>query len=320
MCLVDMFNIKIIVVLVDGFQLLIEKIIKILVVYGVEEGILVVLIVCGDYEFNEIKVVNQLLVVSLLVFVLEVEICVVIGVGFGLLGLVNLLIVCIVDCFVVLMSDFVVGVNIEDKYYFGVNWECDLLLFEVVDLCNVVEGDFSLDGKGILVIKCGIEVGYIFQFGIKYSEVMKLSVLSEQGKLVNLIMGCYGIGVFCVVVVVIEQNYDECGIFWLSVLVLFQIVLVLLKYEIESVKLVIDKFYVELIVVGFEVLLDDCDKKISFGVKFVDMELIGIFYCIVISDCGFSEGVLEYKGCCDSELQNLLIGELMLFIIEKFSC
>ena len=121
------------------------------------------------------------------------------------------------------MSDFAAGANIEDKHYFGVNWERDLPLPEVADLRNVVEGDPSPDGKGTLVIKRGIEVGHIFQLGTKYSEAMKLNVLSEQGKPVNLIMGCYGIGVSRVVAAAIEQNHDERGILWPSALAPFQI-------------------------------------------------------------------------------------------------
>ncbi|HFX2007550.1 TPA: proline--tRNA ligase [Pseudomonas aeruginosa] len=319
MRLVDTPNTKTIAALVDGFQLPIEKTIKTLVVHGAEEGTLVALIVRGDHELNEIKAANQPLVASPLVFASEAEIRAAIGAGPGSLGPVNLPIACIVDRSVALMSDFAAGANIEDKHYFGVNWERDLPLPEVADLRNVVEGDPSPDGKGTLVINRGIEVGHIFQLGTKYSEAMKLSVLSEQGKPVNLIMGCYGIGVSRVVAAAIEQNHDERGILWPSALAPFQIALVPLKYETESVKQATDKLYAELTAAGFEVLLDDRDKKTSPGVKFADMELIGIPHRIVISDRGLSEGVLEYKGRRDSESQNLPIGELMSFITEKLS-
>ncbi|WP_070330552.1 proline--tRNA ligase [Pseudomonas aeruginosa] len=319
MRLVDTPNTKTIAALVDGFQLPIEKTIKTLVVHGAEEGTLVALIVRGDHELNEIKAANQPLVASPLVFASEAEIRAAISAGPGSLGPVNLPIACIVDRSVALMSDFAAGANIEDKHYFGVNWERDLPLPEVADLRNVVEGDPSPAGKGTLVIKRGIEVGHIFQLGTKYSEAMKLSVLSEQGKPVNLIMGCYGIGVSRVVAAAIEQNHDERGILWPSALAPFQIALVPLKYETESVKQATDKLYAELTAAGFEVLLDDRDKKTSPGVKFADMELIGIPHRIVISDRGLSEGVLEYKGRRDSESQNLPIGELMSFITEKLS-
>lgn len=128
MRLVDTPNTKTIAALVDGFQLPIEKTIKTLVVHGAEEGTLVALIVRGDHELNEIKAANQPLVASPLVFASEAEIRAAIGAGPGSLGPVNLPIACIVDRSVALMSDFAAGANIEDKHYFGVNWERDLPL------------------------------------------------------------------------------------------------------------------------------------------------------------------------------------------------
>lgn len=110
------------------------------------------------------------------------------------------------------MSDFGIGANIDDKHYFGVNWERDLPVPTVADLRNVVAGDPSPDGKGTLEIKRGIEVGHIFQLGNKYSKAMKCEVLGENGKPVTLEMGCYGIGVSRVVAAAIEQNNDEKGI------------------------------------------------------------------------------------------------------------
>ncbi|PYY66064.1 proline--tRNA ligase, partial [Pseudomonas jessenii] len=121
-----------------------------------------------------------------------------------------------------LMSDFGIGANIDDKHYFGVNWERDLPVPTVADLRNVVAGDPSPDGKGTLEIKRGIEVGHIFQLGNKYSKAMKCEVLGENGKPVTLEMGCYGIGVSRVVAAAIEQNNDENGIIWSDTLAPFQ--------------------------------------------------------------------------------------------------
>ena len=114
------------------------------------------------------------------------------------------------------MSDFGIGANIDDKHYFGVNWERDLPVPTVADLRNVVAGDPSPDGKGTLEIKRGIEVGHIFQLGNKYSKAMKCEVLGENGKPITLDMGCYGIGVSRVVAAAIEQNNDEKGIIWVT--------------------------------------------------------------------------------------------------------
>ncbi|PWU28700.1 MULTISPECIES: proline--tRNA ligase [unclassified Pseudomonas] len=315
--LVDTPDTKTIADLVEKFGLAIEKTIKTLVVRGAEEGKLVALVVRGDHELNEIKAANQPLVASPLQMASEAEIKAAIGAAPGSLGPLNLPLPCIVDRSVALMSDFAIGANLDDKHYFGVNWERDLPLPEVADLRNVVAGDPSPDGKGTLVIRRGIEVGHIFQLGTKYSEAMGLSVLSEQGKPVTLIMGCYGIGVSRVVAAAIEQNNDERGILWPAALAPFQVAIVPLKYETESVRAATDKLYAELTAAGYEVLLDDRDKKTSPGVKFADMELIGIPHRIVVSDRGLGEGTLEYKGRRDSESQNVAVADVMDFLKAK---
>jgi prolyl-tRNA synthetase len=315
--LVDTPDTKTIADLVEKFGLPIEKTIKTLVVRGAEEGKLVALVVRGDHELNEIKAANQPLVASPLQMASEAEIKAAIGAAPGSLGPLNLPLPCIVDRSVALMSDFAIGANLDDKHYFGVNWERDLPLPEVADLRNVVAGDPSPDGRGTLVIRRGIEVGHIFQLGTKYSEAMGLSVLSEQGKPVTLIMGCYGIGVSRVVAAAIEQNNDERGILWPAALAPFQVAIVPLKYETESVREATDKLYAELTAAGYEVLLDDRDKKTSPGVKFADMELIGIPHRIVVSDRGLGEGTLEYKGRRDSESQNIAVADVMSFLKAK---
>jgi prolyl-tRNA synthetase len=315
--LVDTPDTKTIADLVEKFGLPIEKTIKTLVVHGAEEGKLVALIVRGDHELNEIKAANLAQVASPLVFASEAELRQAIGAGAGSLGPLNLPLPCVVDRSVALMSDFAIGANIDDKHYFGVNWERDLPLPEVADLRNVVAGDPSPDGKGTLVIKRGIEVGHIFQLGTKYSEAMKLNVLSEQGKPVTLIMGCYGIGVSRVVAAAIEQNYDDRGILWPQALAPFQVALVPLKYETPAVKEATDTLYAELRAAGVEVLLDDRDKKTSPGVKFADMELIGIPHRIVVSERGLTDGNLEYKNRREADSQAVPVAEVLSFITAR---
>ncbi|QSL91431.1 proline--tRNA ligase [Ectopseudomonas toyotomiensis] len=319
MRLVDTPDTKTIDALVQGFGLAIEKTIKTLVVHAAEEGKLIALIVRGDHELNEIKAANLELVASPLQMANEAEIRAAIGAGPGSLGPVNLPIPCIIDRSVALMSDFAAGANIEDKHYFGVNWERDLPLPEVADLRNVVAGDPSPDGQGTLEIKRGIEVGHIFQLGTKYSEAMNCQVLGENGKPVTLTMGCYGIGVSRVVAAAIEQNFDERGIRWNDALAPFQIALVPLRYETEQVREATDKLYAELTAAGYEVLLDDRDKKTSPGIKFADMELIGIPHRVVVSDRGLAEGNLEYKSRAETEAQAVPLAEILPFLQARIS-
>ncbi|WP_324733833.1 proline--tRNA ligase [Pseudomonas paeninsulae] len=314
MRLVETLNTKTINDLVVGFNLTIEKTIKTLVVHGAEDGKLIALIIRGDHELNEIKAANLEQVASPLVMASEAELRDAIGAGAGSLGPLNLPLPCIVDRSVALMSDFAIGANIDDKHYFGVNWERDLPLPIVADLRNVVAGDPSPDGQGTLEIKRGIEVGHIFQLGSKYSEAMNCTVMGENGKPATLTMGCYGIGVTRVVAAAIEQNNDERGILWNDTLAPFQVALVPLRYETEAVRETTDQLYADLTAAGFEVLLDDRDKKTSPGIKFADMELIGIPHRIVISDRGLAEGNLEYKSRQETEAQVVAVTDILPFI------
>ncbi len=317
--LVDTPDAKTIDELVAQFGVAIAKTVKTLVVRGAEEGTLVALLVRGDHELNEIKAANLAQVASPLVMASEAEIRAAIGAGAGSLGPLNLNIPCVVDRSVALVSDFAAGANQDGKHYFGLNWERDLPLPEVADLRNVVEGDPSPDGQGTLVIKRGIEVGHIFQLGTKYSEALKLTVLNEIGKPVTLTMGCYGIGVSRVVAAAIEQNWDERGILWPEALAPFQIAIVPMKYENAAVKEAADRLYAELSAAGYEVLFDDRDKKTSPGVKFADMELLGIPHRIVVSERGLAESVLEYKGRRDSEAQSVPLAELQAFLAARIN-
>lgn len=312
--LVDTPDAKTIAALVEGFNLPIEKTIKTLIVHAAEEGKLIALVVRGDHELNEIKAANLEQVASPLTMASDAELRAAIGAGAGSLGPLNLPLPVIIDRSVELMSDFVIGANIDDKHYFGVNWERDLPVPTVADLRNVVEGDPSPDGQGTLVIKRGIEVGHIFQLGTKYSEAMNCQVLGENGKPVTLTMGCYGIGVSRVVAAAIEQNFDERGIRWNDALAPFHIALVPLRYETEQVREATDKLYAELTAAGFDVLLDDRDKKTSPGIKFADMELIGIPHRVVVSDRGLAEGNLEYKSRAETEAQAVPLAEILSFL------
>lgn len=311
MKLIDTPNCKTIEALVEQFELAIEKTIKTLIVHGAEKGTLIALVVRGDHQLNEIKAANHPLVANPLIFASNEEIVQAIGAGAGSLGPVNLPIPCIIDRSVAMMSDFAAGANIEDKHFFGINWQRDLPLPEVADLRNVIAGDPSPDGKGNLMIRRGIEVGHIFQLGYKYSKAMNCKVLAEDGKPLELIMGCYGIGVSRVVAAAIEQNYDERGILWPVAMAPFQIAIVALKYEDETIKQVADELYNKLIQAGYEVLLDDRDKKTSPGVKFSEMDLIGIPHRIVVSKRGIKEGQIEYKNRRENDSRRLPLATIM---------
>lgn len=296
MRLVDTPNTKTIQALVEGFNLPIDKTMKTLVVRasGELENDLVALLVRGDRELNAIKAQNLPEVASPLQMASEAEIRSAMGAGPGSLGVVNCPIPMIADQEVANMSDFGAGANIDDKHYFGINWERDVPTPKVADLRNVVEGDPSPDGKGVLEIKRGIEVGHIFQLGKKYSDAMNATVLDDTGSAETMEMGCYGIGVTRVVAATIEQHHDDRGIVWPEALAPFDVCIVAIGYQkSEAVQKAADNAYAMLTEKGLDVLLDD--RKERPGVMFADMELLGIPHRLVIGDRGLQNNEVEYK-------------------------
>ncbi len=288
---VDTPNVKTIAALVEKHGLPIEKTVKTLIVHGAEGG-LVALMVRGDHQLNEIKAVHLEQVASPLIMANEDEIRQAVGAGPGSLGPVGLEIPLIIDRSVAVMSDFGAGANRDDKHLFGINWERDLPLPMVADIRNVVAGDPSPDGQGTLSIARGIEVGHVFQLGTKYSEALGATVLDENGENVPLQMGCYGIGVSRVVAAAIEQNHDERGIALPASLAPYQVALVPMNaHKSQTVRDEAERLYNAFNEMGIEVLLDDRDERP--GVKFADLELIGIPHRIVIGDRGLKNNELQ---------------------------
>ncbi|WP_249976667.1 proline--tRNA ligase [Vreelandella olivaria] len=315
MRLVDTPDTKTIATLVERFKLPIEKTVKTLMVHAAEGG-LIALLVRGDHELNEVKAENLPQVAAPLTMANEEQIRAAVGAGPGSLGPVGLEMPIIIDRSVALMSDFGAGANIDDKHYFGINWERDVALPDVADLRNVVEGDPSPDGKGTLSIKRGIEVGHVFQLGQKYSEAMNATVLGDNGKTSHPWMGCYGIGVTRVVAAAIEQNHDESGIIWPNAIAPFQVALVPMNaHKSQRVREESERLYQALNAAGLDVLLDDRDTRP--GVKFADLELMGVPHRLVIGDRGLDNGELEYKGRRDSDATMIPADQIVDFLREK---
>ncbi len=214
-------------------------------------------------------------------------------------------------------ADFVCGANRDGYHLTNVNWERDCGDFTVADIRNVVAGDPSPDGKGVLEIKRGIEVGHIFQLGTKYSEAMKATVLDENGKEQPMSMGCYGIGVSRIVAAAIEQNHDDNGIIWPDAIAPFQLAIVPINmHKSELVKETCENLYQKLSDAGYEVLFMD-EPKARLGGMLADIELIGIPHRIVIGDRGLEEGTVEYRSRRETENQHIAMDKLDDFIAEN---
>ncbi|WP_404362079.1 proline--tRNA ligase [Marinobacter sp.] len=276
---------------------------------------LVALVLRGDHNLNEIKAENLEGVAEPLTMATDDEIQAAIGAGTGSLGPVGLKLPVIVDRSAAHLADFVCGANRDGYHLTGVNWERDLPLERVEDIRNVVEGDPSPDGTGTLEIRRGIEVGHIFKLGNKYSRAMNATVLDENGKASIPEMGCYGIGVSRIVAAAIEQNHDDRGIVWPEAIAPFEVAIVTLNaHKSPLVMEAAEKLYEQLHQAGFDVLLDDRNERP--GVKFADMELMGIPHRLVVSDRGLAAGTLEYKGRQDADKQDIAVDKAMAFLVN----
>ena len=289
-----------------------SNIVKTLIVKGTEQAV-VALLLRGDHELNEIKAEKHPLVATPLSFASERAVQEASGCQPGSVGPVNLNIPVICDHAVLLMSDFVCGANKDGFHLTGVNWERDLPLTESFDLRNIQAGDPSPCGQGEIEIVRGIEVGHIFQLGNKYSNALKASVLDENGKQQIMTMGCYGIGVTRVVASAIEQNHDDKGITWPAAIAPFTLALVPMNmHKSQRVKDYTEALYNKAKELGIDVMLDDRDARP--GVKFADIELIGIPHRLVIGERGLDKDEIEYKGRGDSESKDIALEQLDSFL------
>jgi prolyl-tRNA synthetase len=280
---------------------------------------LYLLLLRGDHEMNEVKV-GKLAGLKDHRFAREDEIVEHFGTVPGYLGPVGMKkpVKVVADHTVALMSDFICGANEKDFHYTGVNWGRDLPEPEVADLRNVVEGDPSPDGKGVLAVERGIEVGHVFQLGTAYSQAMNATYLDADGKPQLMQMGCYGIGVTRILGAAIEQNFDDKGIVWPTAIAPFQLVLCPMGYDrSEQVKAETDRLYDALNAAGVDVILDD--RGLRPGQMFADWELIGVPHRVVIGERGLKEGNLEYQGRRDLEATVLPAAEVLAFVREKLS-
>ena len=288
---------------------------KTLIVLG-EDGGAVALVIRGDHELNAVKAEKLPGVAAPLRMANAETVRAATGCEPGFVGPVGLPLRIYADHAALAAADFVCGANAVDAHLVGVNWERDLPAAEAADLRNVVPGDPSPDGKGVLNIARGIEVGHIFQLGRKYSESMGALVLDADGREQAMVMGCYGIGVTRLVAAAIEQNFDDRGIIWPEPIAPFQVALVPMNLQkSEAVRAAVEPLYAELVAAGIEVLLDDRDVRP--GVKFADMELLGIPHRVVVGDRGLADGALEYRARRATENEALPLAGAAQTLVER---
>jgi prolyl-tRNA synthetase len=277
------------------------------------------LLLRGDHALNELKA-TKVPELNPFRFATEAEIRGALGCPPGSIGPVGVRDVRVIaDRSVAAMADFVCGANESEHHLAGVNWGRDLPEPALVaDLRNVVEGDPSPDGKGLLRILRGIEVGHIFQLRTKYSEAMKALYLDEKSESRPMEMGCYGIGVTRIVGAAIEQNHDERGIAFPAPMAPYQACVVPIGYQkAAAVREAADRLYEALGAAGIDTLLDDRDERP--GVRFADMDLIGIPHRLVLSERGLAAGAVEHKARRETQPEQWPLAEAVARLRERIS-
>jgi prolyl-tRNA synthetase len=274
------------------------------------------LLVRGDHDMNEVKVGKLPGMEGGFRFATVAEVEDHFGCKPGFLGPVGLIhpVKVVADRDVAVMADFVCGANQLDHHLTGVNWGRDLPEPALVaDIRNVVAGDLSPDGQGVLAIERGIEVGHVFYLGTKYSKAMNAHFLDENGKPQAMEMGCYGIGITRLPAAAIEQNHDARGIIWPDALAPFTVVICPIGMDrSDAVKAQAESLYTELLQAGVDVILDDRGERP--GVMFADWELIGVPHRITIGDKALKEGQVEYQHRKDEQATRVGVNDITALI------
>ncbi|MDO9400322.1 MAG: proline--tRNA ligase [Polaromonas sp.] len=279
------------------------------------------LLLRGDHDMNEVKLGKLPGLDAGFRFATVDEVEAHFGCKPGYLGPVNLKkpLNIVADRDVAVMSDWTCGANEADFHILGVNWGRDLPEPDLVaDIRNVVAGDPSPDGKGVLAIERGIEVGHVFYLGTKYSQAMNATFLDENGKPQFMEMGCYGIGITRLPAAAIEQNHDERGIIWPDAIAPFTVVICPIGMDRSAeVKAAAEKLHEALLADGVDVILDDRGERP--GAMFADWELIGVPHRVTIGDRGLKDGQVEYQHRRDSAASKVATDDVFAFLKGKLA-
>ena len=296
--LVETPNSRTIEEVVNFLQKPAEKFVKTLI-YNVD-GAAVAVMVRGDRDVNETKL-RKLLNANEVELAEPEMVVAATGAEIGFAGPIGIKCTLVMDNEVSFMSDFVVGANKTGYHYTGVN-QADFKADHVGDVRNIVEGDTCPKCGGKVHFAHGIEVGNTFKLGTKYSKALDLQYLDANNQLQYVWMGSYGIGPGRCMAALAEQRSDENGLNWPVNIAPYQVAIVLISAKDEQQVKAADDLYDALRKQGVDVLLDDRDERP--GVKFKDMDLIGIPYRITVGR-GVKDGKVELKTRATGEVQEV---------------
>ncbi len=268
-----------------------KDVVKSIVYKDLAHDSLVMALVRGDREVNDIKLINALNIAEHELVLANYDDIKNMGSVEGFVGPVGTSIKVLIDNEVAIMKNIIVGSNTCDYHLINVNYKRDFD-GEVVELRKVSVSDKCPVCGNPLKMEKGIEIGQIFKLGTKYSSPMNCTYQNESGQNVPMVMGCYGIGVTRTMSSIIEQNHDQFGICWPLNVAPYHVVIVPINYNDETMKKVSDELYSSFKNNKVEVILDDRDERPGF--KFKDWELIGIPYIITVGKKA-GENIVEFK-------------------------
>ena len=275
-------------------KLPVDKFVKTMI-YNID-SVLYAVMVPADREVNEVKL-QKLLNAESVELASEEDVTKVTNARVGFAGPVGLSIPIIMDVDIKSKKNFIVGANKSDYHLIDVNIK-DFTATYIEDIKNIKEGDVCPKCGGKVYFKKGIEVGNTFMLGTKYSEKLGLNYLDKENKLNPVHMGCYGIGIGRNMAAVVDQSNDEKGIIWPMNIAPYKVAIVLIDKKNEAQVQAAEKLYANLTASGIDVILDDRDERA--GVKFADMELIGIPIRVTVGK-KVTDGLVELKMRTDSD-------------------
>ena len=287
------------------------------IVYKTDYNDIVVAVVRGDRDVNEVKLRNLMNAKSIeLCTPEEIE-----GINsyIGFVGPIGLKtgVKILIDNEVKSMVDFIVGANEKDYHYINVNWK-DFDSCDFVDLRTVVEGDSHSCGGNFSIVKA-MELGHCFKLGKRYTERLDVTYTDSDNSSKTMLMGCYGIGLERTISAIIDKFHDDNGIIWPMPIAPFKVDLISVG---NNTKLTAEEIYEDLMKAGIDTLFDE--RNVSVGVKFKDSDLLGIPLKVIVGKSFEIESMIEIEyrtgGKEKVSLDNLIehIKEIICLETEKF--
>jgi len=262
------------------------------IVYNTDKGVVLAL-VRGDHEVNEVKVQNMIQCLNI-ELADEKTITEALGSTAGFIGPVGTPCATVIaDSTVMNMYNAVCGANVPDQHYLNVNVKRDFSPTLIGDIRHIQENDPCPHCSLPVKTARGIEVGQVFKLHTKYSEALKATYLDNNGREKAMVMGCYGIGVSRTMAATIEQHHDESGIVWPAAIAPYHIVVVPISGKDEAQMSLAEQIYENLNKIGMEAVLDDRNERP--GVKFKDADLIGYPLKITVGPKAINDNIIEVK-------------------------